>query len=163
MQRQWYLGLGIIIISVLLLMMIMHDVMWFLAFLIPIIVIAIHDLFQKKNTILRNFPVLGHLRYILEFIRPEIQQYFIASDESERPFNREIRSVIYQRAKNVRDTIPFGTEKNILRVGYSWVLHSLDPKHVSEVETIEGTNARGCKIFVVNVCLQPAPYPIVKV
>ncbi len=145
MQRQWYLGLGIIIISVLLLMMIMHDVMWFLAFLIPIIVIAIHDLFQKKNTILRNFPVLGHLRYILEFIRPEIQQYFIASDESERPFNREIRSVIYQRAKNVRDTIPFGTEKNILRVGYSWVLHSLDPKHVSEVEPRITVGGPDCK------------------
>src|SRR5690606_13554545 len=88
----------------------------------------------KEHTILRNFPVLGHSRYILEFFRPEIQQYFIADNESERPFNREIRSIIYERAKNVRDTVPFGTEQEITSVGYTWVLHSLQPKHVSEVE-----------------------------
>ncbi|HVT62909.1 MAG TPA: FMN-binding glutamate synthase family protein, partial [Legionellaceae bacterium] len=97
-------------------------------------IIWVYDLIQKKHTILRNFPVLGHVRYLLEFIRPEIQQYFIASDESERPYNREVRSIIYQRAKNVRDTIPFGTSQDLLREGYMWVLHSLAPKPASAVE-----------------------------
>lgn len=77
---------------------------------------------------------MGHVRYFLEFIRPEIQQYFIATDESELPYNRETRSLIYERAKNTRDTIPFGTERDILSVGYTWALHSLAPKHASEVE-----------------------------
>ncbi|EHL31955.1 hypothetical protein LDG_6125 [Legionella drancourtii LLAP12] len=102
---------------------------------------------QKKHTILRNFPVLGHVRYFLEFLRPEIQQYFIATDESELPFNRETRSLVYERAKNTRDTIPFGTERDILSVGYTWALHSLAPKHASEVEpriTVGGPD-----------CLQP--------
>ena len=66
MQRQWYLGLGIIIICIFLIMTIMHDIRWFVAFAIPIVVLAVYDLFQKKHTMLRNFPFLVHLRYILE-------------------------------------------------------------------------------------------------
>lgn len=134
MRRQWYLGFGIVLLSVLLVLMMLHDARWFLVFLTPIILLWAYDLLQKKHAMLRNFPVLGHIRYILEFLRPEIQQYFIANDEEERPFNREIRTIVYQRAKNIRDTVAFGTERNILEIGYTWVLHSLDPKHVSEVE-----------------------------
>ena len=132
MRRQWYLGFGIVSLVLLLVLVTLHDARLFFIFLIPIIVVLIYDLTQ--HAILRNFPVLGHFRYLLEFFRPEIQQYFIASNESERPFNREIRSIVYQRAKNARDTIGFGTERNILAVGYTWLLHSLAPKHVSEVE-----------------------------
>jgi glutamate synthase domain-containing protein 2 len=134
MRRQWYLGFAIVILGLLLLLIMLHDLQWFFVFMAPIVCLWVYDVLQKKHAILRNFPVLGHLRYLLEFIRPEIQQYFIASDDSERPFSRETRSLIYQRAKNVRDTVPFGTEKNILRPGYLWVLHSLAPKNVSEVE-----------------------------
>jgi glutamate synthase domain-containing protein 2 len=134
MRRQWYLAFGIILFTFFLILMMLNDVRWFFVFMLPVVVIWTYDLLQKNRTLLRNFPVLGHMRYILEFIRPEIQQYFIANDEEERPFNRETRSIIYQRAKGVRDTVPFGTERNILEPGYTWVLHSLDPKHVSEVE-----------------------------
>lgn len=134
MRRQWYLGFAIIVLALLLTLVMMHDVRWFIVFFTPVILLWIYDLVQKKHSILRNFPVLGHFRYILEFLRPEIQQYFIANDEEELPYNRETRSVIYQRAKNVRDTVPFGTERDILEVGYTWVLHSLAPKHPSEVE-----------------------------
>ncbi|MDR3442038.1 MAG: FMN-binding glutamate synthase family protein [Legionella sp.] len=147
MRRQWYIGFGTILIIALALFAMLHSVKWFIGFLIPIILLWIYDLTQKKHTILRNFPVLGHVRYFLEFIRPEIQQYFIATDESELPFNREIRSLIYERAKNSRDTVPFGTERDILSVGYTWALHSLAPKHSSEVEpriTVGGPD-----------CLQP--------
>lgn len=134
MRRQWYLGFGIVLLVIFLVLTMLHDARWFLALVIPLTFIWVYDLLQKKHTILRNFPVLGHMRYILEFLRPEIQQYFIADDEEEKPFNRETRSIVYERAKNVRDTVPFGTEKDILQPGYTWVLHSLAPKHVSEVE-----------------------------
>ena len=65
---------------------------------------------QKKHTILRNYPVLGHFRYLLESIRPEIQQYFIERFDDGTPFSREQRSVVYQRAKGDLDTSAFGTE-----------------------------------------------------
>lgn len=134
MRRQWYLGFGVVLVVVLLLFAMFHDIRWFIGFMIPLIVLAIYDLVQKHHSIQRNFPILGHIRYIMEFFRPEIQQYFIASDESERPYNRETRSVVYQRSKNARDTVPFGTERDILSVGYTWVLHSLAPKSHDEVD-----------------------------
>lgn len=134
MRRQWYLGFGVVLLVLLAFFAMLHDVKWFIAFMIPVIALWIYDITQKKHTLLRNFPVLGHVRYFLEFLRPEIQQYFIATDESELPFSRETRSLVYQRAKNIRDTIPFGTGRDILSVGYTWALHSLVPKHASEVE-----------------------------
>ncbi|WP_133139008.1 FMN-binding glutamate synthase family protein [Legionella genomosp. 1] len=134
MRRQWYIGFGLILLSFIFFLIMMHDTIWCIVFLVPIIIVGIYDLIQTKHSVLRNFPVLGHFRFIMEFLRPEIQQYFIADDQEELPYNREIRSMVYERAKNVRDTIPFGTSRNITQVGYTWVLHSLAPKHVSEVE-----------------------------
>lgn len=134
MRRQWYMGFGVIILTILLTLIMLDHIRWFLVFLIPLTLIGLYDILQKKHAILRNFPILGHLRYIMEFIRPEIQQYFIANDQDELPFNRQTRSLIYERAKNVRDTVPFGTERDILKIGYTWVLHSLAPKPVYEVE-----------------------------
>ena len=75
-----------------------------------------HDMNQKHHTILRNFPVLGNTRYLLEMIRPEIRQYFVEADDTERPFDRAHRSIAYQRAKDVRDTLPFGTRRNVYDV-----------------------------------------------
>jgi glutamate synthase domain-containing protein 2 len=145
MRRQWYLAFGIILLMTLLVFVMLKDTVWFLVFLTPVIILWIYDLVQTRHSLLRNFPVLGHFRYILEFLRPEIQQYFIADDEEERPFNRETRSIIYERAKNTRDTIPFGTEHDILAVGYTWVLHSLNPKKVSEVEPRIVVGGPDCK------------------
>lgn len=96
----------------------------------PLFILGLHDAFQKKRAILRNFPVLGNVRYLFEMIRPEIQQYFIESEESGAPFPREIRSVVYQRAKQQNDTLPFGTQKNVYQEGYEWLTHSISPKHV---------------------------------
>ncbi|MCR9192489.1 MAG: FMN-binding glutamate synthase family protein [Gammaproteobacteria bacterium] len=135
MRRQWYLGFGIIFLIVLARSVIWGHIGWVAVVFVPLAMLWVYDVCQKNHSILRNFPVLGHVRYILEFIRPEIQQYFIANDEDERPYNREVRSIIYQRAKNVRDTIPFGTSQNILKDGYHWVLHSLASKPTSAVES----------------------------
>ncbi len=145
MRRQWYIGFGVVLLAIFLFLVMLHDAIWFLALAIPLAIIAIYDLVQTKHTILRNFPVLGHIRFILEFFRPEIQQYFIANNEEERPFNREKRSVIYRRSKSIRDTIPFGTELDILAVGFTWVLHSMAPKHSSEVSQRITVGGPECK------------------
>jgi len=134
MRRQWYLGFGIIFLFLIARALVWGHADWIAVVFVPLAMLWVYDVCQKNHSILRNFPVLGHVRYILEFIRPEIQQYFIANDEDERPYNREVRSIIYQRAKNVRDTIPFGTSQNILKDGYHWVLHSLASKPISAVE-----------------------------
>ncbi len=101
--------------------------LWFFVLIGPLIILGVCDILQKKQTIRRNFPVLGHGRYLLEMIRPEINQYFIESNSDGKPFSREKRSVIYQRAKNVLDTQPFGTQSDVYAVGYEWINHSLAP------------------------------------
>jgi glutamate synthase domain-containing protein 2 len=104
--------------------------LWGLLFTVPFSLLALRDYFQTQHTILRNFPVLGHLRYIAEGIRPGVQQYFIENESEGRPFSKEQRSLVYQRAKGVLDTKPFGTQKDVYEVGYEWVNHSLAPKDV---------------------------------
>lgn len=94
--------------------------------IIPLTLLGIYDIFQKKHTVLRNYPILGHLRYLLEMIRPEIQQYFIEKDIDGRPFSRNQRSVIYQRSKGVLDTAPFGTQLHLYEPGAEWLIHSLN-------------------------------------
>lgn len=95
----------------------------------PIVAIGTYDFFQTKHAIPRNFPALGRMRYLMEFIRPEIYQYFIESDTDGVPFDRDQRSIIYQRAKTARDTVPFGTKENVYATGYEWVNHSMAPTH----------------------------------
>ncbi len=89
--------------------------------------VGIHDVTQTRHTILRNFPVIGHGRFLFEFLRPEMHQYFIESDTNGRPFSREQRSVVYQRAKEDRDTLPFGTRHDVYAEGVEWIEHSLKP------------------------------------
>ena len=102
-------------------------VLWFLVLLLPVILIGYLDLRQRKKTLLRLYPVIGHFRYLLEFIRPEIQQYFIESDTNGVPISREFRTLVYQRAKGSRDTRPFGTIFDVYRSGAEWINHSLAP------------------------------------
>jgi len=102
--------------------------LWTLVFVTPFILIGLSDCFQTKHSILRNYPLLGRLRFFMEDIRPEIQQYFVESDIDGKPFNRQQRSVVYQRSKNVSDTMAFGTIDDIYGVGYEWVNHSFLPK-----------------------------------
>src|SRR6056297_4111597 len=62
-------------------------------------VLGVYDVVQSKHAILRNYPVLGHMRFFFEGIRPEIRQYFLENEQDEEPFSREQRSIVYQRAK----------------------------------------------------------------
>jgi glutamate synthase domain-containing protein 2 len=100
----------------------------------PIIILGYADILQKKHTIKRNFPVVGDLRYLLEKVRPEIMQYFVETDTDGTPINRLFRSLIYQRAKKVNDTTPFGTRVDVYRAGYEWMDHSIYAKNTSGVE-----------------------------
>lgn len=96
---------------------------WIFILVLPLLVIGYIDYFQTKHTIRRIFPVLGHFRYLLEMIRPEINQYFIESNQDGVPISREERSLAYQRAKSDNDSLPFGTQKNVYESGYEWLTH----------------------------------------
>lgn len=90
------------------------------------------DLVQPRHAILRNYPVIGHMRWLFEGIRPEIRQYLIESDRDEVPFSREVRSLVYQRAKGVEDKRPFGTREDVYEAGYAWLTHSIAARHVQD-------------------------------
>ncbi len=111
----------------------------------PLILIGIGDMLQTQQTIRRNFPLAGRLRYLLELIRPEIYQYFIESNSDGVPFNREERSIVYQRAKGQLDTLPFGTQSNVYTVGYEWINHSLAPKSPLKEEPRIQVGGPDCK------------------
>ena len=102
-----------------------------IGFLLPpvflVILIGLADIRQSKHAIRRNYPVVGHFRYLLEAIRPEVNQYFIESNTDGVPFSRDLRSVVYQRAKGALDTLPFGTQLNLYEPGVEWMLHSMVP------------------------------------
>ncbi len=133
-RRKWYIGFGILLIALIALLTNTHHFYTMVGFLSVLAIIALYDLLQKKHSLLRNFPVLGHIRYFLEFFRPEVQQYFIANDTEEKPFDRQKRTIIYERAKGMEDTLAFGTERNILAPGYEWTVHSLSPIHPKDVD-----------------------------
>src|SRR5438045_2619900 len=104
--------------------------LWILAVAGPILAVGWRDLLQRRHSVRRNFPVIGNFRYFLEAIRPEINQYFVESNTDGVPFNRDHRSLVYQRSKREPDTVPFGTRLDVYQVGYEWLNHSLAPVHV---------------------------------
>jgi glutamate synthase domain-containing protein 2 len=101
--------------------------------LLALLLVALgwRDARQSRHAVLRNYPIIGHLRFLLEFIRPEIRQYFIESDSEALPFSRQQRSLVYQRAKGDSDKRPFGTQVNVLAAGYEWINHSMAPTEVA--------------------------------
>ena len=96
--------------------------------------VGVHDLLQTHHAILRNYPILGHMRFLLEFIRPEIRQYFIESESEAAPFSRAQRSLVYARAKGQSDKRPFGTQLNVDEPGYEWLTHSMAPTTIDSAD-----------------------------
>ncbi len=99
-----------------------------IAFLIS--AIGIYDLLQNHHAVLKNYPLIARLRFLLEGIRPEIRQYFLESDHDEVPYSREQRALIYRRAKGMEGLRPFGTLLNVQAIGHEWINHSLFPSKV---------------------------------
>lgn len=100
--------------------------------IVPLIALGIYDIASSRN-VLSNYPVIGHLRYIMEFISPEIRQYFLEDDKSGRPFNRQQRDLIKSRGAGGNGTHPFGTEYDIESSGYDFALHSIAVKQVPKL------------------------------
>lgn len=96
--------------------------------------IGVHDLTQTRHAILRNYPIIGHLRFLFEMIRPEIRQYFFEADTDGQPFPRERRAIVYQRAKLQIDKKPFGTLHDVYAPGREWMLHSLMPQEIHDTD-----------------------------
>ncbi len=100
---------------------------WLAALFAVLVLIGIRDLLQTRHAILRNYPVIGHLRFLFEYVRPELRQYFIEGDAEALPFSRAQRSLVYQRSKGEPDNRPFGTQLDVTRQGYEWINHSMFP------------------------------------
>jgi len=116
--------------------------------------IGFRDVRQDKRAILRNYPVIGHLRFFFEFIRPEIRQYFIEPDNEAAPFSRQQRSLVYQRAKGDTDKRPFGTQLDVGQQGYEWLNHSLHPSRIESHDfriTIGAERAQPYSASVFNI------------
>ncbi|WP_317201194.1 FMN-binding glutamate synthase family protein [Janthinobacterium sp.] len=94
--------------------------------------VGVADLLQTRRALRRNYPILAHFRFILEGIRPEIRQYFLEDDTEAKPFSRNQRSIVYQRAKVETDKRPFGTQLDVYEAGYEWINHSIAPAKVAD-------------------------------
>jgi glutamate synthase domain-containing protein 2 len=103
---------------------------WGVVIFAVLCVIGVWDMLQTRSTLRRNYPVLAHFRFGLESIGPEIRQYFVQSDLDEVPFSRQQRALVYQRAKNQMDVVPFGTLHSTYRVDYEWINHSVAPAKI---------------------------------
>lgn len=105
-----------------------HKGLWSLIITLPLFFLGLYDILQKQSNILRNYPLWGHFRYLLFAIRPQIQAYFIETNQSGRPFNREQMLLVQQRATGTDDYLPFGTQLDVDAPGYEWINHSMSPK-----------------------------------
>lgn len=124
-------------------------IIWTLVVLVPIILLGTYDMLQSRHAIMRNFPILGRGRYVFEELRPKIYQYFIESETDGKPIPRMLRSIVYQRAKNVISTTPFGTQLDVYREGYEWIVHSIASIPVSELDPNPRVRVGG------KDCIQP--------
>jgi len=120
MRRKFVLLSLLTIAAVVALSFTWPPIWWSMVLIAPVILLGLYDMFQKEHTLVRNFPIAGRGRFIMEALRPKIYQYFVESDIDGTPINRIFRSVVYQRAKRELDTVPFGTEFDVYRVGYEW-------------------------------------------
>jgi glutamate synthase domain-containing protein 2 len=104
------------------------------------------DTQQRRHSVLRNYPIIGHLRFLLEFIRPEMRQYFVESDSEAAPFSRAQRSLVYQRAKGDADNRPFGTQLDVKANGYEWINHSMAPSKIDSADfrVVIGAGGTSC-------------------
>src|SRR5271154_182564 len=107
--------------------------------------LGIHDVVQTRHAVLRNYPLMAHIRFILEEIRPEIRQYFLESEKDGTPFSRDKRALVYQRAKKALDKRPFGTQNDVYAAGYEWLDHSMAPKPVVKEPFRVGIGGPDCE------------------
>src|ERR1051325_12225389 len=156
MRRAFIIGSVAITLAILLAGAAWHPAWWLFVVAAPLLVLGAVDVTQTHHSVRRNFPIIGHGRYLIEMIRPEINQYFVESNSDGKPFSRNERSLVYQRAKGALDTSPFGTQRDVYAAGYEWINHSHAPKapdHSAERVTVGGpqcTQKYSASIFNVS-------------
>ncbi|MGE0771945.1 MAG: FMN-binding glutamate synthase family protein [Cyclobacteriaceae bacterium] len=123
----WLLTAAVLVVFSLMVAINVLSQLWLFVPLLMLLLVA-YDTFQHKSTLRRNYPLVGRLRYLFESVRPEIRQYFFEGELDGKPFNRRQRSIVYQRAKNEKQTISFGMQDDPNRIGYEWAAHSIYPK-----------------------------------
>ncbi|UNK57493.1 FMN-binding glutamate synthase family protein [Pseudoxanthomonas daejeonensis] len=119
---------------------------WGVGIALLLVLLGSWDLLQTRTTLRRNYPILAHFRYGLESVGPEMRQYFIESDTAEAPFSRQQRTLVYRRAKNVMDVVPFGSLQDAYAVDYEWINHSLAPTEIPDHDF---------RVVVGAACAQP--------
>ena len=147
-MRNWIIGVLTLIVAInAILGLIYQPVWWFLILTLFIWCVAIYDANQKHHSILRNFPLIGRVRWTVEALRPYLQQYVLETDTGGAPSSRSFRTIVYQRAKNNRETVPFGTQLDTYENGYEWIGHSLSARELKEMEDDPRVNIGGpdCK------------------
>ena len=128
-----------------------------IAVLVFLLLVLIYDLCQKEHAILRNFPLLGHFRYLLESIGPGIRQYWIANDKEELPFSRAERSWIYATSKKEKSTFGFGTTEQLYEMGYPIIKHATFPYFNKNVK-LDKTSSIPCKKIIGSSHNRDKPY-----
>ncbi|MFT4721377.1 MAG: glutamate synthase domain-containing protein 2 [Candidatus Azotimanducaceae bacterium] len=115
--------------------------------------VGIYDYFQTVVTLRANFPILGHLRYFFESVRPELRQYFWEDDKDELPYSRNQRSMVYQRAKSILAARPLGSIENMYEVDFTWLNHSMSPIHsdASDYCTTVGEGEHAYEMSLLNI------------
>lgn len=103
------------------LLWILLGVFWF------VLIVALYDITQRKHAILHNYPVIGHMRYLLEMIGPEMRQYWVAHDKEEMPFDRIERSWVYATSKGANNYSGYGTTEMQYGIGYPVIKHAAFP------------------------------------
>lgn len=140
----FFLVVALWVVSALQLVVGQVSLIWVLL-LSALVIVGVRDLQQTRHAILRNYPIIGHLRFLLEFIRPELRQYFIEGDSEAVPFSRSQRSLVYARAKGDSDKRPFGTQLDVRAVGYEWLTHSMSPSEIESHDFKVAVGGSQCK------------------
>ena len=109
----YYATLGLTALVLVLGATVQSHLLWLLPVVAPLALLGTWDLVQTRHSVLRNYPILAHMRFLCEGIRPELRQYFFESNLSGTPFSREQRTLVYERAKNQEAKMPFGTELDL--------------------------------------------------
>ena len=146
MARKIFFRISIFGTLLIILLSLLHpSALWGFVVLFPYMLIGVYDINTPKHNVLHNYPVIGHIRYLLQAIGPELRQYFIETNQSGRPYDRTIRNLIYARATKVNDTQPFGTQFDITTNGYHRANHSLSPKQISKEDSHVHVGGEHCK------------------
>ncbi|OYU41483.1 MAG: FMN-binding glutamate synthase family protein [Pseudorhodobacter sp. PARRP1] len=122
--------------------------------MLGLLALGVHDLLQTRHAILRNYPIVAHMRFILEDIRPELRQYFFEGEKDGAPFPRDKRAIVYQRAKRELDKRPFGTMYDVYQEQYEWLHHSIAPQPAAPIDAMRvdiGLGPRAYSASLLNI------------